>query len=140
MIFGLPWLSESIQYFVNRDHLHNGVAMIEPVTCKTGFSPTIFRMVSGYNLLRGVFLFVMFVCKTPVIRRVKRRVGMSDVSSSTAASKKNSTATEGDLSQSDSQSMVTMVATPETGRRWGTTQARKRTNEEEPTRDRIVKE
>ena len=140
MIFGLPWLSESIQYFVNRDHLHNGVAMIEPVTCKTGFSPTIFRMASGYNLLRGVFLFVMFVCKTPVIRRVKRRVGMSDVSSSTAASKKNSTATDGDLSQSDSQSMVTMVATPETGRRWGTTQARKRTNEEEPTRDRIVTE
>merc|ERR1711962_247767 len=136
MIFGLPWLSESIQYFVNRDHLHNGVAMIEPVTCKTGFSPTIFRMASGYNLLRGVFLFVMFVCKTPVIRRVKRRVGMSDVSSSTAASKK----TASDLSQSDSQSMVTMVATPETGRRWGTTQARKRTNEEEPTRDRIVTE
>lgn len=126
MIFGLPWLSESIQYFAqpergDRSHLHNGVKMINPVTCRNGFSETLFRIVSCYNLLRGLFLFIMFVCKTTVIRKVKKTLGME--TSSTTQSKKDSGASQ--FSSSDGNSMhTTVVSTPETGRRRGTTQTR----------------
>ena len=121
MIFGLPWLSESIQYFTqDGSHLHNGVKMINPVTCRNGFSQTLFRIVSGYNLLRGLFLFIMFVCKTTVIRKVKKNLGIG--TSSTTQSKHSGAS---HFSDSDGHSMhTTMVhtSTPETGRRRGTTQ------------------
>ena len=122
MIFGLPWLSESIQYFTQSgSHLHNGVKMINPVTCRNGFSQTLFRIVSGYNLLRGLFLFIMFVCKTTVIRKVKKNLGIG--TSSTTQSKKHSGASQ--FSNSEGHSMHTTVASPtETGRRRGTTQSR----------------
>ena len=122
MIFGLPWLSESIQYFADGNHLHNGVKMINPVTCTNGFSETLFRIISGYNLLRGLFLFIMFVCKTTVIRKVKKNLGIT--TSSTTESKKHSTG-ESQFSSTEGHSVHTMVhTTPETGRRRGTTQSR----------------
>lgn len=140
MIFGLPWLSESIQYFAQPEigdsrysiimvittilktgdgsHLHNGVKLINPVTCRNGFAETLFRIVSGYNLLRGLFLFIMFVCKTNVIRKVKKNLGIQ--TSSTTTSKKDSGASQ---FISDAHSMhTTLSSTPETGRRRGTTQ------------------
>ena len=126
MIFGLPWLSESIQYFTqphlgDGSHLHNGVKMINPVTCRNGFSETLFRIISGYNLLRGLFLFIMFVCKTTVIRKVKKTLGIE--TSSTTPSKKHSGASQ--FSSNDGHSMHTTVhSTPETGRRRGMTQNR----------------
>jgi len=136
MIFGLPWLSESIQYFTqpyrgDGSHLHNGVKMINPVTCRNGFSETLFRIISCYNLLRGLFLFIMFVCKTTVIRKVKKTLGI-ETSSTTTPSKKDSTGAS-QFSSNDGHSMhttadsmhTTVHSTPETGRRRaGTIQTR----------------
>merc|ERR1712037_694202 len=105
MIFGLPWLSESIQYFTqDGSHLHNGVKMINPVTCRNGFSETLFRIVSGSNLLRGLFLFIMFVCKTTVIRKVKKNLGIG--TSSTTQSKHSGAS---HFSSSDGHSMHTTM-------------------------------
>ena len=125
MIFGLPWLSESIQYFTqDGSHLHNGVKLINPVTCRNGFSETLFRIISGYNLLRGLFLFIMFVCKTTVIRKIKKNLGMG--TSSTTQSSKQSGASQFSNSETGHSvhTMVVHTSTPEAGRRRATSQSR----------------
>ena len=107
------------------------IKMMNPVTCRNGFSETLFRIISCYNLLRGLFLFIMFVCKTTVIRKVKKTLGI-ETSSTTTPSKKDSTGAS-QFSSNDGHSMhttadsmhTTVHSTPETGRRRaGTIQTR----------------
>ena len=48
--------------------------------CKNDAEELFFRVGSAYNLLRGVFLFVIFGCKKVVWRQFKKTVGIKSKS------------------------------------------------------------
>ena len=79
LILGLPWVCESIHYFLFSKATQN-VANVNPTSCKNDALEIAFRVVSGFNLLRGFFLLLIFGCKKVMWQRIKKRLGIkSDV-------------------------------------------------------------
>ena len=75
LILGLPWLLESIYYLVFSQETQI-VAAVKSSSCKNDALEIVFRVGSGYNLLRGVFLLLMFGCKKVVWYGIKKRLGL----------------------------------------------------------------
>ena len=85
LVFGVSWLTESIQYFLIITKETMIVQEFDSNMCKNDAEELFFRVGSAYNLLRGVFLFVIFGCKKVVWRQFKKRVGIKSESHSDKA-------------------------------------------------------
>ena len=79
LIVGLPWLLESIHYLVFSKETQI-VEAVKSNSCKNDALEIVFRVGSGYNLLRGLFLLLIFGCKKEMWQRIKKRVGIKSES------------------------------------------------------------
>ena len=79
LIVGLPWLLESIYYLVFSEETQT-VEAVKSNSCKNDALEIVFRVGSGYNLLRGVFLLLIFGCKKVMWQRIKKRLGIKSES------------------------------------------------------------
>ena len=61
IVMGILWIFEFIHYFVHGD---NGDFMC------SSFFKYFFRIMDGINLLRGCFIFFIFVCKDSILNKV----------------------------------------------------------------------
>ena len=75
LILGIPWLLESIYYLVFSKETQI-LAAVKSNSCKNDALEIVFRVGSGYNLLRGVFLLLIFGCKNAIWQRIKKRLGI----------------------------------------------------------------
>ena len=88
LVFGVSWLTESVHYFLIATEQTTIVQEFDSnmqEQCKNDAEVLFFRVGSAYNLLRGVFLFVIFGCKKVVWRQFKKRVGIKSESHSDKA-------------------------------------------------------
>ena len=88
LVFGVSWLTESIHYFLIITKETKIVQEFDSnmqEQCKNDVEELFFRVGSAYNLLRGVFLFVIFGCKKVVWRQFKKTVGIKSKSHSDKA-------------------------------------------------------
>ena len=71
MILGLPWIFESIHQLVdsNQDERES------PCDNDT-FQAVFFRIVSAFNMLRGLLLFLIFPCKMTIWKKLMDRFGL----------------------------------------------------------------
>jgi hypothetical protein len=74
LIMGLPWLLESFHHLLHSNH-PGGIG-----PCSNDFGEIIFRISSGFNVLRGFFLFIIFVCKPSIWKKLQRRFGLASAS------------------------------------------------------------
>ena len=79
LIVGLPWLLESIYYLVFSEETQT-VEAVKSNSCKNDALEIVFRVGSGYNLLRGVFLLLIFGFKNAMWQRIKKRLGIKSES------------------------------------------------------------
>ena len=75
LILGVPWLLESIHYLLFSEETQI-VAAVKSSSCKNDALEIVFRVGSGYNLLRGFFLLLIFGCKNAVWHGIKKRIGL----------------------------------------------------------------
>ena len=81
LILGIPWVFEGIHFFSHQKYQHG---------CHPGgFSETFFRIVSIFNFSRGIFLFLIFVCKKTVWVELKKIKWINTVSSKLNLTKEN---------------------------------------------------
>ena len=85
LVFGVSWLTESVHYFLIITKKTKIVQDSDSNMCKNDAEELFFRVGSAYNLLRGVFLFVIFGCKKVVWRQFKKHVGIKSESPSDKA-------------------------------------------------------
>ena len=70
MILGLPWIFESLHQFIkDRDR-------DSPCDNDT-FQAVFFRIVSAFNMLRGLLLFLIFPCKATIWKKLMERFGLN---------------------------------------------------------------
>ena len=79
LILGLPWILESIYYLIYSEETQF-VEAVKSKSCKNDALEIVFRVGSGYNLLRGVFLLLIFGCKNVVWQGIKKRLGIKSES------------------------------------------------------------
>ena len=106
LILGLPWLLESIYFLVFTDFSAETqiVTAFKSSSCKNDAAEIVFRVGSGYNLLRGVFLLLIFGCKKAVWFGIRKRLGLkSDVPITRKAATRTSRMTLSPVSSTDSQ-------------------------------------
>ena len=79
-ILGIPWIFESIHFFLHRDY-----DQCHP----DSVTELVFGFFSSLNYCRGIFFFICFVCKNSVMKKIAKvrlvrrisqlcRVGMID--------------------------------------------------------------
>ena len=70
LILGILWMFSTIHYIVHSNH-PDGLC---------GYSNNLevfFRVIDSLNLLRGFFMFLIFVCKENVKNKVRARFGLT---------------------------------------------------------------
>ena len=81
LVLGIPWVFEGIHFFSHQRYQHG---------CHPGgFSETFFRIISIFNFSRGIFLFLIFVCKRPVWKELQKIKWIHDVTNKFIRTKKN---------------------------------------------------
>ena len=77
IVLGLLWSCESIHFIIHDDDI-NG--------CSSSSAEVFFRIIDCLNLLRGFFIFLIFVCKQNVWKKIQAyyrvKMGKSDIHSS----------------------------------------------------------
>ena len=73
LVLGLPWVFESLHHLLHGNHLWKGQRF---TPCSTDPVEVFFRITSAFNLLRGVFLFLIFPFKRSVWNRLAVRLGV----------------------------------------------------------------
>ena len=71
LIMGLPWVFEILHHFVHGNHTDTS-------PCANDFVEIFFRITSAFNLLRGLFLFLVFPCKWSIWQKLSARLGLGD--------------------------------------------------------------
>ena len=71
LIMGLPWVFEIIHHFVHGNHTNTS-------PCASNFVEVFFRITSAFNLLRGLFLFIVFPCKWSIWQKLSARLGLGE--------------------------------------------------------------
>ena len=71
LIMGLPWVFEIIHHFVHGNHTNTS-------PCASDFVEVFFRITSAFNLLRGLFLFIVFPCKWSIWQKLSARLGLEE--------------------------------------------------------------
>ena len=71
LIMGLPWVFEIIHHFVHGNHTNTS-------PCANNFVEVFFRITSAFNLLRGLFLFIVFPCKWSIWQKLSARLGLGE--------------------------------------------------------------
>jgi hypothetical protein len=107
LIMGLPWMFESFHHLLHGNH--SG----ESSSCSNDFGEIIFRISSAFNILRGVFLFIIFPCKPAVLQQLKTRVGLQSQAAGrqgTASIRTSSLGSRGASSRLDSRSGLELAA------------------------------
>ena len=66
MILGLPWIFESINQLVKSNQQHDEATERESPCDNDTFQEVFFRIVSAFNMLRGLLLFLIFPCKASI--------------------------------------------------------------------------
>ena len=63
LILGVPWICESIHFFVHRQfpHCHPDTSI-----------ELVFGFVGTLNYSRGIFIFIFFCCKPDIVNKLKR--------------------------------------------------------------------
>ena len=106
LILGLPWLLESIHFlvFTNFSAETQIATAFKSSSCKNDAAEIVFRVGSGYNLLRGGFLLLIFGCKKAVWYGIRKRLGLkSDVPVTRKEATRTSRMTLSPVSSTDSQ-------------------------------------
>merc|ERR1712080_259414 len=67
LILGILWMASTIHYILHGSHRMGA--------CYYNYQLEIFfRFIDSLNLLRGFFMFIIFVCKKNVINNIKRKI------------------------------------------------------------------
>ena len=74
---GIPWLFEGIHYVSHEHHYKTepstrGPAAYDFENTHSGFTDVFYRIVDVFNLLRGLFIFIIFVCKKTIWEKMKK--------------------------------------------------------------------
>ena len=70
LILGIPWICESIHFFIHRDYTH----------CHPdSFIELVFGFFGTLNYCRGIFLFMCFVCKKTVLVKLREVSGVRGI-------------------------------------------------------------
>ena len=81
MILGLPWIFESVHQLIesNKDYDgEDGEATEGDSPCDNDtFEAVFFRIVSAFNMLRGLLLFLIFPCKATIWKKLMDRFGLN---------------------------------------------------------------
>ena len=80
MILGLPWIFESLHQLVDGNHVHDeedGEAPRASPCDNNTFQAVFFRIVSAFNMLRGLLLFLIFPCKATIWQKLMDRFGLN---------------------------------------------------------------
>ena len=72
LVLGLPWVFESLHHLLHGNHLWKGKRF---TPCSSDPVEVFFRITSAFNLLRGVFLFLIFPFKRSVWNKLALRLG-----------------------------------------------------------------
>ena len=81
LVLGIPWVFEGIHFFSHQRYQHG---------CHPGgFAETFFRIISVFNFSRGIFLFLIFVCKRTVWKELQKVKWIHDVTNKFIRTKKN---------------------------------------------------
>lgn len=80
LVLGIPWIFECLHYLIHWNHEH--LVVVLPESYCASATEIFFRICGGLNISRGVFIFIIFVCKWTIWDKLKKTFPFKQILSS----------------------------------------------------------